>query len=135
MSDKKLPQPSPSNERGQKAGGAPPKRRPSGAHAGEEVREKVLSSNLAKNVRGLSLAEQRENVREFLAKRLVALLAGVLAIGLLLLAIQHWTGVNTADIRSLYDVLFSPLIALVSAATGFYFGSTHAESVKPEPEV
>ncbi len=72
----------------------------------------------------ISEQKQRENVREFLAKGLVWLLAATLAVGFLLIAFQHLTGVPPADIRTFFELIFGPLVALVSAATGFYFGST-----------
>jgi hypothetical protein len=73
---------------------------------------------------GVSLDKQREDVREFLAKRLIAILAGLLAAGLLLVAFQRVTEVSVDDVRTFFEVVFTPVIALVSAATGFYFGST-----------
>ena len=72
----------------------------------------------------ISITKQRENVREFLARGLVALLAATLAVGFLLIAFQHLTGVPLADIKTFFELIFGPLVALVSAATGFYFGST-----------
>lgn len=72
----------------------------------------------------ISITKQRENVREFLARRLVTLLAATLGVGFLLIAFQRLTGVSPTDIRTFFELIFGPLVALVSAATGFYFGST-----------
>jgi hypothetical protein len=85
----------------------------------------VTASGLARDIRGqVSITQQRENVREFLAKRLIAILAGLLLIGFILLATERYTGLSTDDIRAFFELVFTPLIALVSAATGFYFGSS-----------
>ena len=85
----------------------------------ELVRDSKIESKHA-----ISEEKQRENVREFLARGLVTLLAATLAVGFLLIAFQRLTGVPAADIRTFFELIFGPLVALVSAATGFYFGST-----------
>lgn len=70
-----------------------------------------------------SIAKQREDVREFLAKRLLALLAGTLLLGAAMMMTRRWTQITAEDTRIFFQVAFSAIIALVSAATGFYFGS------------
>lgn len=70
-----------------------------------------------------SIAKQREHVREYLAKRLLALLAGTILLGAVMMMTRRWTHVSAEDTRLFFQVAFSAIIALVSAATGFYFGS------------
>jgi hypothetical protein len=84
----------------------------------------LVSDVLNKPDEAISETKQRENVREFLTRGLVMLLGATLGIGFLLIAFQHLTGVPPADIRTFFELIFGPLVALVSAATGFYFGST-----------
>jgi len=98
---------------------------PAQAAAGDKVLREISASALARDVSGtVSIARQREYVREFLAKRLVLLLSALLAAGLLLIGLQRWTHVPVEAVTSFFQLVFSPVIALVSAATGFYFGTS-----------
>jgi hypothetical protein len=64
----------------------------------------------------------REWVRGGIAVFLLVLLAGVIAVSFYsVLTPPEQT--NTALLEKVLGVIFAPLIALVSAATGFYFGS------------
>lgn len=87
----------------------------------------IAASELANRFPGsISVQRQRENVREYLAKKLVLILGLLIAAGLALAAVGKLTGIPIDDLRSFYEVIFTPVIALVSAATGFYYGSTVA---------
>jgi hypothetical protein len=60
---------------------------------------------------------RRERVRGWLAAALVGLVAFEVVAAFLALAL----GAETANIRSLLEVLFAPSVALAGSATGFYF--------------
>ncbi|MDQ2835332.1 MAG: hypothetical protein M3Y50_16635 [Acidobacteriota bacterium] len=67
---------------------------------------------------------QQENVRGIIALFLVGLLAATIAAAFVML----WLHPDRS--RELHDLLaltFGPLVALVGAATGYYFGSRAAE--------
>lgn len=72
----------------------------------------------------VSIEERREDVREFLARRLVWVLVLTLVLGAGLMATRAQTGVSAEDTRMFFQVAFTGIISLVSAATGFYFGSS-----------
>jgi hypothetical protein len=66
-----------------------------------------------------TIDRDRERMRGWIALALIGLLAAVLLaafVGLLT------TTISAHDLKELSPVFLSPLIALVSAATGFYFG-------------
>jgi len=62
---------------------------------------------------------QRELIRGKIALRLLWMLAGVL----LLAFISMWFKMDTDALRTVLTIIFGPLVTLVSAATGFYYGS------------
>ena len=63
--------------------------------------------------------EDRERIRGLVALVLIGLLAAVVVGSFIGLA----TGtIEMKDLKELLTILFGPLIALVGAATGFYFG-------------
>jgi hypothetical protein len=69
---------------------------------------------------------KRENMRGFLAGSLVLLLATVVMASFL----QQWIHPDRdKGLHEWMNLVFSPLVALVGAATGFYFG---AQSAKKE---
>jgi len=70
------------------------------------------------------IEKQREDVREFLAKWLLGLLAGTMLVGAAMMVTRRWTHISGDDTRLFFQVGFSAIIALVSAATGFYFGNS-----------
>ena len=62
---------------------------------------------------------QRERIRGWSALALL----GMLALVLLLVFISMWVGMNAEVLRTVLTIIFGPLVTLVSAATGFYYGS------------
>ncbi len=65
-------------------------------------------------------ARARESVRGIIALSLIALLAAVIIASFVLLWIHPD---RVGELHSLLGLVFAPLIALVGAATGYYFGS------------
>ena len=63
--------------------------------------------------------EDREKVRGNLAQGLIILLAIVVIIPFLALMM----GKEIADVKAIVEVTLTPLVGLVGAVTGFYFGS------------
>jgi hypothetical protein len=61
--------------------------------------------------------EKREEVRTWLAKTLLGMLGGVL---LLLFILAFWTQAPFKDVAA---IVLSPVIGLVGAVTGFYYGA------------
>src|SRR5712691_7666091 len=61
----------------------------------------------------------REIIRGKIALRLLWMLAGVL----LLAFISMWFKMDSEVLRTVLTIIFGPLVTLVSAATGFYYGS------------
>jgi len=62
---------------------------------------------------------QREHLRGWIALWLLAMLALVLLCSF----ISLWAGIDGEKLRTVLTILVGPLVALVSAATGFYYGS------------
>jgi hypothetical protein len=62
---------------------------------------------------------ERERMRGYIALGLL----GMLALVLLLAFISVWVGMNAEVLRTVLTIIFGPLVTLVSAATGFYYGS------------
>ena len=79
-------------------------------------------------VKDLSITPKTEpynldRVRAQLAFRLIWILVGVIAAGIVLMATAQWTDVDRiANIGSVALTVFTSIVTLVSAATGFYFG-------------
>jgi hypothetical protein len=63
----------------------------------------------------------RDRVRQALAYGLLALLAATVIYVLLLL---QWGRITIAGAKELFGSVLAPLVALVGAATGFYFGES-----------
>ena len=61
----------------------------------------------------------REIVRGKIALYLLYMLAGVL----LLAFISMWWGIKEDVLRTVLTIIVGPLVTLVSAATGFYYGT------------
>ena len=67
---------------------------------------------------------QREIIRGKIALRLLWTLVGVL----LLTFISMWLKMEEEKLRTVLTIIFGPLVTLVSAATGFYYGSGNRSS-------
>lgn len=66
-----------------------------------------------------NLDRHRENTRGMIALTLVGLLAAVL---LLSMGGLIWGNTEMKELKELLTIILGPLVALVGAATGFYFG-------------
>lgn len=64
-----------------------------------------------------------EPQREIIRGKIALWLLGMLAVVLLLTFISMWAGMNAEVLRTVLTIIFGPLVTLVSAATGFYYGS------------
>jgi hypothetical protein len=62
---------------------------------------------------------QRERLRGWIAISLL----GMLAFVLLCSFVSMWIGIDKELLQTVLTIIVGPLIALVSAATGFYYGS------------
>jgi hypothetical protein len=62
---------------------------------------------------------QRERIRGYVALGLL----GMLALVLVLAFISMWCRMELEVLRTVLTIIFGPLVTLVSAATGFYYGS------------
>jgi hypothetical protein len=52
----------------------------------------------------------------------------MLAVVLLLAFISMWVGMQAEVLQTVLTIIFGPLVTLVSAATGFYYGSRSSSS-------
>jgi hypothetical protein len=66
---------------------------------------------------------QRELVREKIALGLLGMLAVVLLFAFISIWLSKWLGMEIEMLRTVLTIIFGPLVTLVSAATGFYYGS------------
>ena len=73
------------------------------------------------------ISKEQETARATIAYLLLLLLAVTVALGFLLLWAKpyHWDKLN-----ALMQIVFGPIVALVGAATGYYFGAASAQSNK-----
>jgi hypothetical protein len=69
---------------------------------------------------------QRERLRGWIALGLLAMFALVLLCSF----ISLWAGIDGDKLQTVLTILVGPLVALVSAATGFYYGS-RADAPRP----
>lgn len=63
--------------------------------------------------------KDREQIRGYIALGLLALFM-LIVFGSFLSLIFHWIPLN--DLKEILTIIFGPLIALLSAVTGFYYG-------------
>jgi hypothetical protein len=71
-----------------------------------------------------SLQRAREGMRGLLAGWLLAILTIIVAAALADISYAFFSGrMSTADLRAILELLVTPIVGLVGAATGFYFGS------------
>jgi hypothetical protein len=66
--------------------------------------------------------------RRFIAHWLLAILSGVLLLAWLTLLLDL---IAFQDVQQLMTIMFAPIIGLVGAATGFYFGERSSEDKRP----
>jgi len=83
-------------------------------------------SNLGKTSPGRAdIAKQREDVREYIAKRFLILLGGTVFLGFLLMVTSRWTHVTEDMIRTYFQTVFPAVVTLVSGAAAFYFATSN----------
>ena len=73
-----------------------------------------------------------DKVRKTIVVWLLGLLSGTIALGITGVATTRWTGVSVADVRSVFDIAFTAVVALVSTAVGFYFASEARKQGPPK---
>ena len=85
--------------------------------------EKLVSKGPA--LGPFSIAKEQEKVRGLIAQGLIVLLAVII----LFAFISLWVFRGTFDdLEKLMTIIFGPVIALVGAATGYYFGGKTAKN-------
>lgn len=90
----------------------------------DTVRQRVGSArDKIPKLRG-SIEQEREIVRGELARKLVRTLNITLVAVAALLVTSRWTGLDLKTAKEFFDPILSAVIALVSSALGFYFGSS-----------
>ena len=65
----------------------------------------------------------REAMRGKIALWLLCMLAGVLLLAFISIWLKNLIGMDIEMLRTVLTIIFGPLVTLVSAATGFYYGS------------
>ena|SRR5712691_5226477 len=73
-------------------------------------------------------ARSREWMRGLIALILLVILVAVIAASFYVVVFKPKDQVNEALLEKVLTIVFGPLITLVSAATGFYFGSRPSQS-------
>jgi hypothetical protein len=63
---------------------------------------------------------QREQMRGWIALALLGMLATILVCSF----VSLWLKIDNQSLQTVLTIVVGPLVALVSAATGFYFGSS-----------
>lgn len=86
---------------------------------GDLTSDEMPAAGLYRPPVGRSMAERQADAQRLLAVMLVVLLATVLGVVFLLLGFRRVTAADTQDLLS---VVLAPLVGLVGAACGFYFG-------------
>lgn len=66
-------------------------------------------------------SKQRENVRGIIAGALLALLSFIIVASFIS---YWWDLLDAATLEGLLTIIFAPVLGLVGAATGFYFGGS-----------
>lgn len=90
----------------------------------EEAEADALHSNSTLSPFAFGPEWHLENRREDTRARLAAGLLATLFMMLVGMALLLWNGkVTTADAVELLKVVFAPMVTLVTAATGFYYGA------------
>ena len=68
-----------------------------------------------------------------LAKSLLQVLVLVVVLTVAFLGTSRWTKLGVENLRSVFEVMFGSIVTLVSAATGFYFGTGQGGSQRTRP--
>lgn len=66
----------------------------------------------------------RERMRGIIVLTLLGILAGIIAAAFIALWLE---AISSADLQTLLNLVFSPIIGLVGAAAGFYYGGRSEE--------
>lgn len=101
----------------------------------------VLDATVADDTAAPALNELKENTdydpdkyrdatRSYIAYWLLGLLTIVVIFSFTALVVINKGTVTFAELKSLLELLLGPIVALVSAATGFYFGSQQSTNAK-----
>jgi hypothetical protein len=67
-------------------------------------------------------APERERKRGLIALVLVAALCGIIVLAFAFVFVMPVTATNIEALKSVLEILFAPIVGLVGAVTGFYFG-------------
>lgn len=65
-------------------------------------------------------SKDRERLRGFIALGLLGLLAAIVVASFVFIFLHYKS--DLSKLKSILDILFAPVVGLVGAATGFYFG-------------
>jgi len=98
----------------------------------ERIPDDLLSDAQYADIRTLSRGPELElynpsqaldKARIRVAMWLLRVLILVIALNAILLATSGLTGIAIDDVRAMFETMFGSMVTLVSAATGFYFGT------------
>jgi hypothetical protein len=67
-------------------------------------------------------APEREKKRGLIALVLVAALCGIIVLAFAFVFVMPVTTTNIEALKSVLEIIFAPIVGLVGAVTGFYFG-------------
>ena len=67
-------------------------------------------------------APEREKKRGIIALVLVSALCGIIVLAFLYMFIFPAASTDIEALKSLLEIIFAPIVGLVGAVTGFYFG-------------
>lgn len=73
-----------------------------------------------------------DRVRKIIVIWLLSLLSGTIVLGIAAVATVKWTGAATSDVRSIFEIMFSAVVTLVSTAVGFYFATEARKQGPPK---
>ena len=91
--------------------------------AGEQL---TAAADPGLRTRPFGLVEHLHRARYSLVRRLLWLLAGVLAGGVAMLLTTRWTRLTADEVSDFITMVFGAVVALAGCAVGFYFGGDGA---------
>jgi len=91
-----------------------------------EVSDEVLTSKI-KTIKVSPIDEKRESIRGKLASWLVGLLA-ILVIASVIPIVMPFIDIDFTKFKDMLSITLTPVIGLVGAVTGFYFGEKSSAS-------